>query len=74
MTQSRRGSLLEACINVLIGYSINFAANLLIFPLFGWHISVAQNLLLGVFYTAISIARTYCIRRWFNSMIKRLAA
>jgi hypothetical protein len=73
MSQTRRGSLVEAIINVLIGFGINFTANALIFPLFGWHISSADNLKLGLIYTAISIARSYCIRRWFNGMIKRAA-
>ena len=74
MTQTRLGSLIEACINVLIGYWINFAANLLILPLFGWHVTVAQNLALGEIYTAISIARSYAVRRWFNARIARAAA
>ncbi|RQO38647.1 hypothetical protein DBR37_01770 [Herminiimonas sp. KBW02] len=73
MSQSKRGSLIEAIINVLIGFAINFSANALIFPLFGWHLSAATNLKLGLIYTAISIARSYCIRRWFNSMIKKAA-
>ena len=74
MTQTRLGSLIEACINVLIGYWINFAANLLILPLFGWHVTVSQNLALGAIYTAISIARSYAVRRWFNARIARVAA
>ena len=74
MTQTRLGSLIEACINVAIGYWINFAANLLILPLFGWHVTVAQNLALGAIYTAISIARSYAVRRWFNARIARAAA
>lgn len=73
MSQTRRGSLVEAFINVLIGFSINFAANALIFPLFGWQISPSENLQLGALYTGISIARSYCIRRWFNGMIRRAA-
>lgn len=74
MSQSRKGSFIEALINVAIGYGINMTANFLIFPLFGWHISLRDNLILGVFYTAISIARSYAIRRWFNGLIKRVAA
>lgn len=73
MTQSRLGSLYEALINVAIGYGINFTANLLVFPLFGWHISVAQNLLLGSVFTFISVARTYLIRRYFNNKLRGLA-
>lgn len=74
MTQTRLGSLIESCINVAIGYWINFAANLLILPLFGWHVTVSQNLALGAIYTAISIARSYAVRRWFNARIARAAA
>ena len=74
MTQTRLGSLIESCINVAIGFGINFAANLAILPLFGWHVTVSQNLALGAIYTAISIARSYAVRRWFNARIARAAA
>lgn len=70
MTQTRLGSFIEACMNVLIGFTINFTANLLIFPLFGMHISVSDNFLLGGLYTLISIARSYVIRRWFNAKLQ----
>lgn len=64
--QSRRGSAAEAVINVIVGYAINITANALIFPLFGWQLSLRQNLLLGVFYTVISLVRSYSLRRLFN--------
>lgn len=72
MTQTRLGSLIESTVNILIGLGINLLANALIFPLFGWPLSLKQNLSLGLIYTAISIARSYCIRRCFNrQMYKR---
>lgn len=64
--QTRRGSLLESLVNILVGYSINFTANLLIFPLFGWNISTRENLTLVVIYTGISLVRSYGLRRLFN--------
>ena len=73
MTQSRLGSLIEACINVLIGFAINFVANLVILPLIGFHISLGQNLFIGVLYTVISVARSYAVRRWFNARIHAAA-
>lgn len=73
MNQTRLGSLIEACINVVIGFSINFVANLLVFPLFGWHVTVADNFILGGIYTAISVARSYVIRRWFNARLHAAA-
>lgn len=66
MTQSRRGSLVESVSNVFIGYGINFALNLALFPLFGWHISLHQNLVLGTIYTVVSLVRSYVIRRFFS--------
>lgn len=73
MTQTRLGSFVEACINVAIGFAINFMANLLILPLIGFHISIKQNLFIGVLYTLISVARSYTVRRWFNARIHRAA-
>lgn len=73
MTQTRLGSMIEACINVAIGFFINFCANLLILPLIGFHISVGKNLFIGVLYTLISVARSYVVRRWFNARLHRAA-
>jgi hypothetical protein len=68
------GSFVEALINVVIGFTINYVANLLIFPLFDMHISPGDNFLLGLIYTAISVGRSYVVRRWFNHLIVRTAA
>lgn len=66
MAQSRKRSWAEAWINIFIGYAVNFVANLLVFPLFGYDISVQDNLIIGVIYTGISLVRQYVIRRWMN--------
>jgi O-antigen/teichoic acid export membrane protein len=74
MSQSRKGSLVEALINVLIGFGINFAANLIFLPMFGMTtLTLATNFCLGLVYTVISIARSYAIRRWFNGYIVKAA-
>jgi len=73
MNQTRLGSLIEACINVLIGFAINFVANMLILPLIGFHITPGQNLFIGVLYTLVSVARSYVIRRWFNARLHAAA-
>lgn len=78
MNQSRLGSLYEALINVVIGFTINYLANFVILPLYGFHITPGQNFTMGLLYTGISIARSYVIRRWFNARLhaaaQRLAA
>ena len=70
MSQSRRESLIEALINTAIGFLVNFCANLVILPLFGFTSLTAKvNLLIGILYTLISVVRGYAVRRWFNSHI-----
>ena len=64
--QSKRQSFIEACVNVAIGYFVAVLSQLLIFPLFGIHIPLHDNLAIGLFFTVISLIRSYIIRRFFN--------
>lgn len=66
MTQRRIHSLVESLANVAIGYAIAIASQLIIFPAFGIHVSLADNLIIGGYFTLISIARSYAVRRFFN--------
>ena len=65
--QSRLGSLIESIANILIGYGVAVASQLAIFPLFGIAIPLTDNLLIGLWFTAISLARSYVVRRAFNA-------
>ncbi len=73
MNQSRLSSAIEAVMNVIIGFGINMAANFVILPLVGFHITLGQNLFIGVLYTFVSLVRSYAIRRWFNAYLQRAA-
>ena len=73
MNQTRLGSLIEACMNVLIGFWINFFANLVILPLIGFNISIGDNFFIGFLYTLVSVARSYVVRRWFNARLQQAA-
>lgn len=66
MSQTRTQSLIEAWTNILVGFGLAFMANALLFPLFGWSISSRQNFTLGLAYTALSLGRSYTLRRVFN--------
>ena len=66
MSQTKKHSAYEAVSNIFIGYTINILANFFIFPLFGWHITLQQNLIIGVFYTVVSFVRSYFLRRIWN--------
>jgi len=70
MTQTKVNSLVESCMNTVIGFIINFIANLILIPLFfNVAVDLMINLYMGILYTAISVARSYVVRRWFNSLI-----
>jgi hypothetical protein len=53
-------------VNIGIGYTINLFANILVFPLFGYNISLADNIVIGLVFTIISVCRQYVVRRYFN--------
>ena len=73
-TQSRLGSLIEAAMNVAIGFGVALASQLVVFPLVGIHgVSLATNLEIGAWFTLISLVRSYVIRRWFNARLHRAA-
>ena len=64
--QSRVMSAIEASTNVLIGYLVSVAANIIILPLFGYDVTVADSLAIGLAFTAVSLLRSYVLRRAFN--------
>ena len=67
MSQTVGRSWVEAWSNIVIGFCINFVANLIILPLFGFtSLTVKSNIWIGGIYTCISLIRTFCIRRIFN--------
>lgn len=66
--QTRRQSLIEAGLNTLTGYIISVVTQVLVFPLFGVHLALGQNMVLVGVFTAISIVRSYVWRRIFNHL------
>jgi hypothetical protein len=68
MKQSRLMSLVESVANVIVGYGVAVVTQILIFPLFGLHATLAQNLKMGAVFTVVSIARSFVLRRVFEAM------
>lgn len=64
--QSKLNSFIESLTNILIGYIIALMSQLAIFPLFDISIPLSDNLLIGLYFTLISLVRSYIIRRYFN--------
>ena len=62
MTQPKLSSFYEACINIIIGFALNFALNLWLIPAFVTdatgrpaHISLVDNWWMGCAYTVFSL-------------------
>lgn len=66
--QTKKHSLLESLVNISIGYLTALFSQFLIFPLFDINIPIQDNLLIGLYFTIISLVRSYLIRRYFNNL------
>jgi hypothetical protein len=61
-------SLIEAIANVMVGYGVAVVTQILIFPVFGLHATLTQNLQMGAILTVVSIARSFGLRRLFEAI------
>ena len=66
--QTKFGSVVEASANIAVGFAVNWCANLVILPMFGFHLSGGVAFEIGLWFTAVSLARQYVLRRWFNGL------
>jgi len=64
--QTKLQSLLESLTNITIGYLVAVGSQFVLFPFFDINISVADNFIIGLWFTLISLVRGYAVRRWFN--------
>jgi len=69
MSQSRTLSAVEAVTNVAVGWLVALSTQLAVFPLLGLHVSLGQNLTLSSVFTAVSLVRSYLLRRLFEHWI-----
>lgn len=67
MKQSRAMSLVESLTNVAVGYGIAVLTQIVVFPLFGLTTTLAENMAMGAIFTVVSIARSYTLRRLFET-------
>ena len=65
--QTKRQSAIESLTSTTIGIIIGIVLNVTILPIFGYPVSLSDGLWISVIFTAVSIIRSYIIRRWFNS-------
>jgi len=66
MKQSRAMSLVEAATNVVVGYALAVATQIVVFPWFGIETGLAQHLSIGLAFVGVSLTRGYLLRRLFE--------
>ena len=66
--QSRLMSLVEATTNVVVGFLLALLTQIAIFPPFGLVVSVADNVLISAIFTAVSLLRSFILRRLFEAL------
>ena len=61
-------SFVEALTNVGIGYLLAVLTQLLVFPFLGLPARLSESLILGGIFTAVSVPRSYAVRRLFEGL------
>lgn len=64
--QTRTQSLAETLASVAVGYIVAVISQLVILPWFGVELTLSENFTVAAYFTAVSIARGYVVRRVFN--------
>ena len=65
--QTKKDSLIESLTSTTIGIIIGIVLNLTILPMFGYPVSLSDSLWISLIFTAVSVIRSYVVRRIFNS-------
>ena len=73
MEQSRLVSLIETLVNTGVGLVVSFLAWPPIAAMVGLDYTGGQHVAITAAFTAVSVARGYVIRRFFNGGLHRLA-
>ena len=69
MTQSRIMSMVEAATNVVVGYVLAIATQIVVFPWFGLEAALGEHLTIGMAFVGVSMARSYLLRRLFEAIL-----
>ncbi len=70
--QTRIVSFIEAATNTGIGYLISVAIGQMIYPLFGYPITLRDNAALTAIFVIASLLRSYGFRRLFSQKLNKV--
>lgn len=70
MKQSHTMSLVEAVANVIVGYMLAIATQIVVFPWFGIKTGFSEHLTIGLAFVGVSLLRGYLLRRLFEAVTR----
>jgi hypothetical protein len=70
--QSKEDSFLEAATNVALGFVLALVTQAIVYPLFGISTTFVTDGTIAVIFTALSLVRSYLVRRAFETFGGRL--
>lgn len=70
--QSRSASSFETLTGTLLGFVLSVVVQRALFPAMGLDFGYAENMVVPSVFTAISILRSYTVRRVFNALRDQL--
>ena len=62
-------SMVEAATNVIVGYVLAIATQIVVFPWFGLEAALGEHLTIGMAFVGVSMARSYLLRRMFEAIL-----
>lgn len=64
--QTRRQSLIEVTINYIIGFCVAMLCQVFAMWFYNLETTLFQNVSITLFFTVVSLIRSYLVRRYFN--------
>lgn len=68
--QDKKWSLIESTVNTIVGYLLSMLTRSLVFPLFGFDVSLRDNFIISFIFFIVSFVKNYAMRRVFNNVKK----
>jgi hypothetical protein len=66
--QTKTESFIEAIANIAVGFIVSLVSQIIIFHFYGIGLPLHDNIMITIYFTFISLVRSYVLRRYFNGL------
>lgn len=67
MVQSKKGSVIETIVNIIIGLIVSFCIQIWLYTYLNIPVTINKNLIITAVFFIASFVRGYFVRRFFNN-------